>query len=216
MIDEIRPFLPPEMETEVFEISLHMHPQDLQQTLQHAIDESDGIYDPIYLGYGLCSKAVVGLVAKKSRLVVPRADDCMVIFLGSIDARQRELDREPGTYFLTSGYVGDANNSLFADHDKAVARYGEEKAEKLLRLMMAHYKRLVYIRMPGAKTLESDRAYSQNLAARFGMRYEEIEGTPKWLERMMQPELNEDFVVVEPGQAIELSHFVNLESNSKG
>jgi hypothetical protein len=50
MIDEIRLFLPAEIETEVFEISQHVYPKELQQALQRAIDRSDGLYDPIYLG----------------------------------------------------------------------------------------------------------------------------------------------------------------------
>jgi hypothetical protein len=199
------------METEVFDIALHLHPQDLQKTLQKTIDASDGIYDPIYLGYGLCSKAVVGLVAKKSRLIIPRSDDCVEIFLGSREERKHQLEVEPGTIFLTPGYIGDESLGMnYGDHERNVARYGEEKAKKLRRIMLKHYKRLVYIRMPHATTLESDRVIAKNAAAEFDWRYEEIEGKTEWLERMMQPELNEDFVVVEPGQALELAHFVNL------
>ena len=90
MIDEIKLFLPEGVATEVFEISLHNRPEVLRAKLQEAIDASDGIYDPIYLGYGLCGMAVVGLMAKKSRLVVPKNDDCIAIFLGS---RQERLNQ---------------------------------------------------------------------------------------------------------------------------
>ena len=87
MIDELRPFLPEHTAIEVLDISLHVYPEQLQKRLQQAIDASDGQYDPIYLGYGQCSKAVIGLVAKESRLIVPRSDDCIEIFLGSRKAR---------------------------------------------------------------------------------------------------------------------------------
>lgn len=211
MIDEIRPFLPADMETEVFEISLHVHPQDLQQTLQRAITASDGLYDPIYLGYGLCSKAVVGLKAEKSRLIVPKSDDCMEIFLGSREARQQQLAEEPGTIFLTPGYIGaDGVDLTYGDRERTVARYGEEKAKALMKKMLSHYKRLVYIRMPHATTLEKDRVLAQKQADEIGLRYEEIDGRTDWLKRMMAPELGEDFVVVEPGEAITLDHFMTL------
>ena len=79
--------------------ALHTSPEQLQERLQQAIDASDGKYDPIYLGYGLCSKAVLGLVAEKSRIIVPKSDDCIEIFLGSRKARVSEIANEPGTFF---------------------------------------------------------------------------------------------------------------------
>ncbi len=207
MVDELRPFLPEQIAIEDLEISLHVSPEKLQQRLQQAIDASDGLYDPIYLGYGMCSKAVLGLVARKSRLIVPRSDDCIEIFLGSRKARLDEVANEPGPYFLTSGYIGDGNSMVNTEYERAVARYGKDRAERLLRTMMSHYKRLVYIRMPNQKSLEPDREYAQAMAARFGLRYEEVDGTPEWLRRMMAQQWAEDFVVVQPGERIELKHF---------
>jgi len=207
MIEELRPFLPEHIAVEVFEISLHVSPEKLQQKLQQAIDASDGLYDPIYLGYGMCSKAVLGLMASKSRLIVPKSDDCIEIFLGSRKARLAEIASEPGTYFLTSGYIGDGNSMVNAEYERALARYGKERAERLLRTMMSHYKRLVYIRMPNTETLGPDREYAQAMAARFGLHYEEVDGTPEWLRRMMAQQWDEDFVVVQPGERIELKHF---------
>ena len=96
---------------------------------------------------------------------------------------------------------------VFADYERSVAKYGKERAEKLLQTMMGHYKRLVYIRMPHAETLEADRRYAQDMAARFSLRYEEIDGTPEWLRRMIAQEWDERFVVVQPGERIELKHF---------
>ena len=64
----------------------------------------------IILGYGLCSRAVVGLRAEGCTLVVPRVDDCIAIFLGSGDAYRTQHCSEPGTYYLTKGWIeaGDA------------------------------------------------------------------------------------------------------------
>jgi hypothetical protein len=216
MIEEIRPFLPGGWATEVFEISLHVSPKQLHARLQQAIDESDGVYDPIYLGYGLCSKAVVGLVARQSHLVVPRSDDCIELFLGSRQGRIDELAKEPGTLFLTEGYVGDGNSMFTADFERAAARYGKARAEKLLQLMMAHYTRLAYIRMPRASHLEADREYARQMAARFDMRYEEIEGTPRWLQCFIHGGGDGQVVVARPGQPLELAHFVDIMHDANG
>jgi len=212
MIEELRPFLPAGIATEVFEISLHTHPQKLRERLQQAIDASDGLYDPIYLGYGMCAKAVVGLVARKSRLAIPKADDCIELFLGSRKARAEELAREPGTYFLTQGYIGDGASTLLPNYQQSVARYGKARTEKLLDSMMQHYKRLVYIRMPQVSALETDRDYARKMAERFGMNYVEINGTVDWLARLAGETWGEDFVVVEPGQPIETWHFLPAAS----
>ena len=210
MIDELLPFLPEGTATEVLEISLHVHPDQLREHLQRAIDAADGIYDPIFLGYGLCSKAVVGLVASSSRLVIPKTDDCIELFLGSRKARLDQLASEPGTFFLTQGYIGDGASMVFAEYERAVARYGKERAERLLQSMMSHYKRLVYIRTDHAKSLESDREYAHAMADRFRLRYEELEGTPEWLCGLIATAWDDRFVVVQPGEPLELSHFTNL------
>ena len=105
MIDEIRRFLPSEVEAEVFDISQHVRPKLLKSALQAAIDRADGNYDVILLGYGLCSNAAVGLVAQRSQLVIPKIHDCIGIFLGSHAAYKAEMEREPA-FFLTQGYIG--------------------------------------------------------------------------------------------------------------
>jgi len=207
MIDEIRLFLPEGVETEVFDISLHTRPKVLKEGLQAAIDASDGKYDPILLGYALCSNAVVGLKAEHSRLVVPRTHDCIGIFLGSQQTYREENNKEPGTYFLTQGWIGDGG-SLFSDYERMAAKFGSEKAEYVVREMLRHYKRLVYIRTPKAINLEADRAYARRMAERFSLRYEEIDGNTTLLQRMIAGDWREDFVVTEPGQETSFEQFM--------
>ena len=55
----------------------------LAQTLA-AIDETR--YEAVLLGYGLCSNGLVGLAAQSVPLIVPRAHDCITLFLGSKEA----------------------------------------------------------------------------------------------------------------------------------
>jgi len=97
-----------------------------------------------------------------------------------------QLASVPGTYFLTQGYIGDRGGSVFSDYDRVVKKYGREKAEKLMAKMLGNYNRLAYIRLPNVSTLEADREYSRTVAARFNMRYEEIDGTTRLLKRMLE------------------------------
>jgi hypothetical protein len=155
----------------------------------------------------MCSKALLGVVARKSRLVVPRSDDCIELFLGSREARMRELRTAPGTYFITAGSVGQGLSSVFPEFDHAVQRYGRVKAERLMGSMLRHYTRLAYIRMPGAGDLTQDRETTRRIASQFGMQTVEIEGTAAWLRRLIANEWDEHFIVTEPGQALERRHF---------
>ena len=163
---------------------------------------------PIYLGYGLCGKAVVGLVAKHSFLVVMKVDDCIGILLGSVQARREQLAIEAGTYFLSPGWVGAETGSVFSEHERMVEKYGRARADKMLALMMRNYKRLVYIRMPHATTVEADREYARDKATRFHMEYAELEGTPRLLQRMIDRQWDEEFIVAPPGQPITLEQFL--------
>jgi hypothetical protein len=211
MIDEIRHFLPSEVETEVFEISQHIRPKLLKDALQAAITRADGNHDVIMLGYGLCSNAVLGLVAQKSRLVIPKMHDCIGIFLGSLQAYKDEMSREPA-FFLTQGYISGykaEQSGPLSEYDRAAKRYGHERAEKFLAEMMRPYKRLVYIHTTDSLDLEADRTYSRDMAERLHMRYEERAGTSDLLQRMVKGDWNDDFVVAAPGQELTLEQFMS-------
>jgi len=210
MIDEMRSFLPEEVETLVFDVSQHVRPKQLKIELQAAIDGLDGTCEVILMGYGLCSNAVLGLSSKSSRLVMPRMHDCIGVFLGSQQEYMSEMTREPA-FFLTQGYIrgyqSDGSGPL-TDFDRIAVRYGEERANRLIGRMMSAYKRLVYIKTAQADDVESDRAYAHTMAERFHMRYEERSGTLELLRRMIAGDWNEDdFVVVQPGQEVRLEQF---------
>ena len=89
----------------------------------------------------MCNNGIVGLTGRDKRLVVPRAHDCITLFLGS---RERYLDyfqNNAGVFFETTGWIerGEANGELSQlsignklktqlSFEEMVARYGEENA----------------------------------------------------------------------------------------
>lgn len=210
---EFRAHMPPETDFEFLEISEHVRPDRLRTNLQAAVERADGRFDPIYLGYGLCSQAVVGLVAHKSRLVVFRTDDCIGIFLGSGQARRDLANREPGSYFLSSGWIGDNTGSVFDEYARLEKRWGPERAMKTFKKMMEHYTQLVHIVMPGAATADSDRRYAQAKAAQFGFAYVETPGTDHLIRRMAAGESDPDIAVFPPGAPITLEAMLKGDSS---
>lgn len=209
VIEEMQPFLPPSVESRVLDFGLHANPDNLRRTLQDAIDEAGRAFDRIILGYGLCSQAVVGLRATGCILCVPRVDDCIAIFLGSGTEYRKQFRSEPGTYYLTKGWI-EAGDGPFAEHEKLKERYGEERAKRMTDLMLKNYTRLALINT-GLYDLDRYRAYAHMTAERFGLRYEEIEGSTDLVKRMLFGPWDEDFIVVPPGEYIKLGDFFNAE-----
>ena len=206
VIEEMLPHLPEGMQHQVFDFGLHVNPDKLRQTLQEAVDAVSGQYGTIILGYGLCSQAIIGIKANGCRLVAPRVDDCIAIFLGSRTAYTRACRAEPGTYYLTKGWI-EAGDTPFSEYDHTVQRYGKERAERIYKLMMGNYKRLALINT-GQYELEKYRDYARRTAEKFGLRYEEIEGADTLVRKMLAGPWDDEFVVIEAGETFQLQQFL--------
>lgn len=205
VIEEMLPLLPPNITYEVLDFGLHLRPEGLKKALQEAIDKTSEEAETIILGYGLCSMAVVGLTATDCTLVVPRVDDCIAIFLGSGAAYTEQAQKEPGTYYLTKGWI-EVSDTLLDEYNRSVELYGEEQAKRVLGVMLKNYKRLVYIDT-GTKNQERYQAYAQQMADQFSLRYEEVVGSDELIRKMLFGPWDKDFVVAAPGQTITYADF---------
>jgi hypothetical protein len=209
VIEEMLPLIPEGMEHRTLEFGLHTYPEKLRATLQGAIDKAVAAHPgkelAILLGYGLCSQALVGVQARGCRLVLPRVDDCIAIFLGSRSAYREQAGKEPGTYYLTKGWV-EVGETPFTEYEHTVARYGQARADRLFQIMMANYKRLALINT-GQYQIEKYRAYARQTAARFSLHYEEISGATALVEKLLFGPWNHEFVVLKPGETFRLDDF---------
>ncbi len=201
VIEEMIPSCLEGAEYEVLDFGLHVNPEQLRKILQQRIDALEKPYDAIILGYGLCSQAVIGIQARQSPLVIPRVDDCIAIFLGSRDAHREQHSQEPGTYYLTKGWI-EVGDTPFTEYERMVQQYGRERADRFIRLMLAHYTRLALINT-GQYELEKYREYARRTAERFGLRYDEIPGSTALIRKMLYgPWTSDEFVVVPPGAMV--------------
>lgn len=205
VIEEMLPFLPDDVPHEVLDFGLHINPAELKKVLQEKIDEASRNADVLLLGYGLCSMAVVGLRATTATLVIPRTDDCIGIFLGSCNAYKEQSRKEPGTYYLTKGWI-EAGNTPFEEHKLLIEKYGEAKAVRMTGLLLKNYKRLAFIDT-GVYEIERYREYARKTAEQFNLRFEEIEGSSALVKKMVFGPWDDEFVVVEPGQIVQYTDF---------
>lgn len=211
VMEEMLPLLPDDMPRQVLDFGLHVNPTSLKAALQEAIDAAAGEADTIILGYGFCSMAVVGLRANGCALVVPHVDDCISIFLGSRDAYASQVKGEPGTYYLTKGWI-EVGDTPFSEYDRLVEKYGAARADRLIRLSIKHYTRLALIdtgrsAASGIDDMAPYREYTRRLAERWDLRFEEIQGSNVLVRKMLFGPWDDDFVVVPPGETLTYQHF---------
>jgi hypothetical protein len=205
VLEEMRPLLSPDVDVEMFDFGLHLRPAGLRDALQQAVNEAGRDYDVVLLGYGLCSMAVVGLEANGCTVVVPRVDDCIGAFLGSQDEYRKQAAEEPGTYYLTKGWI-EVGDTLLDDYWRLADKHGEEKAMRMMSLMLHHYKRLVYIDT-GHDDQESYRDRARAVADHFDLEYQEIPGSSRLLTKLLSGPWDDDFVVAPPGTTIDYAGF---------
>jgi len=201
------PFLPADVPYEILDFGLHLRPGDLRESLQITIEQASQCADVLLLGYGLCSMAVVGLRATTAHLVIPRVDDCIALFLGSCNAYMEQIRKEPGTYYLTKGWI-EVGDSPFSEFPRLVEKYGQVKAERMIRLMLKNYTRLGFINT-GQYEIERFREYAQTTAMKFDLRFEELDGSPVLVKKMVFGPWDDEFLVVAPGEMVQYTDFVN-------
>lgn len=190
--------------------------------LQQVIDDLPAdTYDAVLLAFALCNNGVLGLTARDCPLVIPKAHDCISLFLGSRHRYREEFDAHPGTFFLTSGWierdeatVEDAGGTiadrlgLVIDREALIEEYGEENAAFIAEQMgdlTAHYDRLAYIEMGFEENL-GFRDVAAAEAQKRGWRFAELAGDLDLLRRLLSGTWDEDFVVARPGETLQASH----------
>jgi hypothetical protein len=208
VIEEMLPLMPPELAYEALDFGLHSDPDRLRTALQNSINALPPKIGIVLLGFGLCAKATVGLKSGDRTLVIPKVDDCISIFLGSTASYLQQQSQEPGTLYLTKGWI-ESGTPLDEQRSIMAQKYGEEKASNLFKKMLQGYKRLGFIDT-GNYELERYRIRSQKIAERLNLRYEEIKGNSSLVKQMLSGSWDGEFVVAPPGRIVELSDFGKL------
>lgn len=209
---------PHTIDIRMYRQGLHDHPKSLHTMLQEAIDTIlPGECDAILLAYGICGGTTLNLTARHTPLVLPRAHDCITLYLGSRQRYQEEFDAHPGTYWYSQDYLENndsgaavglgAASSKRAEEVYAqyVEKFGEENAQYLMEVMGEwgqHYDRAVFIDT-GTDDGARYEQIARDEAERRGWLFERRQGDRRLIELMLNGNWSEDeFLIVQPGETI--------------
>ncbi len=178
--------------------------------------------DAILLGYALCNNGIVGLTARHTPLVVPRGHDCMTLFLGSKERYLSCFQENPGTYFLTTGWIErgeptgelrqlsiSSKSGMDLTLEQFIEKYGEENGRFLYEQLGNHtrnYRQIMFVRM-GIEPNDSFREEAVRRANERGLSFTEETGDLRLIDRLVNgPWDTGEFLVVQPGERIVATH----------
>ena len=206
---------------------LHDTPDILRRTLQEQIDLIDagkdlfscGLreskdFDAILLGYGLCSNAICGISSKKYKIVIPKAHDCITLFLGSKEWYRQYFDEHNGgVFWYTPGW----NECILMPGPERTEiklkeyaeKYGEEDAEYLLAeesAWMKAYNTCTYVNWDELH-MESHVEYTKTCAEYMNLKFDLLQGDPALMRDFIDGNWPEDsFLILEPGEEASQSY----------
>jgi hypothetical protein len=201
--------------------ALHAQPLTLRERIQEQVDSAGPEVDAVVLAYGLCGGATAGLIAREARVVLPRAHDCVTIFLGDRERYRAEHESNPGTYWyvqdqmdrgndLKGWLLGDAARSddVVATRAEYVERFGADNADYLMEVLgewRTRYERGAFI---DTALAPADRAalMAQEQTERRGWRFERKLADLQLVQRLLYGQWDDDFQVLEPGERLAMSY----------
>lgn len=187
--------------------------REIQATVDRVDPET---YDGVLLGYGLCGNGLAGLTARRIPLVVPRAHDCITLFLGDKERYMEYFQGHPGVYFKTTGWIERGEGSEMSQlalkkygygmsRAELVAKYGEENADFLAKELgnyTVSYSQYTFIEM-GVEPDDRFERCTLEAARERGWNFEKIRGDMSLIEGLVNGDWDpKRYLVVQPGHRV--------------
>ena len=231
-MNELRKTIPTDVElVEVWlEQGLHREPGKLSRLIKNEIaltEKNNEQFDAILLGYGICSRGTIGIQSSRYRLVVPRAHDCITLFLGSKERYLDEFSKAPGTYWFTPGFMSGKMQPGMSEkyagiyhqfeenYEQYLEKFGDEESARFViehqeQAWIKNYSRGAYVKsgLPGGEALKKKAvAFCSNR----NWTFEEVHGDYTLIRDLISGNWDPDrFLVLEPGQTLAVGSITDI------
>lgn len=178
---------------------LHNYPVKLRRDLQAALDRVEG-YQRVLMAYGFCGNSIADIRAGDFEVIIPKADDCLTILLGSRE-RRLEMSKGNGTYFLTRSWLHGERN-IRVEYQYSVEKYGEEHGREIFGMMFGHYRQLALLD-DGCYPIREVEGETQETADLLGLPWRTVPASNQRLRDLLTgPWPEEWFLHLKPGEAL--------------
>ena len=236
-IEAVKPYIPEDVDLTVvwLEQALHREPARLNTLLKEEIEKTEkegGEYDAILVGYGLCSGGVVGVKSDRYKIVVPRAHDCITLFLGSKERYLDEFSKAPGTYWYTPGFIsgkfqpgmsekyGGVYHEYEENYEKYLQKFGDPDLAKYVidsqeQAWIKNYSRGVYVNS-GLREGPALKKKSIEFCKERGWSFEEVKGDFTLLTDLVSGRWDDErFLIFEPGETLVIGGVAEIITTDK-
>ena len=203
-------------ETRFFEVGLHDRPDHLRATLQENLDQVDARTDieAVVLAYGLCGLGTAGLRPLRHKLVIPRAHDCITLFMGSKEAYAEHQRRCPTCHYYSPGWNQARRvpgpERLETLRAEFAAKFEPDNVEFLIqteREQWALRDTATFLDL-GTADAAAEAGYARKCADWLGWKFEHLRGDPALLRDLLWGNWDAGrFQIIEPGA--QLGHAPN-------
>ncbi|OON97330.1 MAG: hypothetical protein ATN31_08315 [Candidatus Epulonipiscioides saccharophilum] len=203
------------------EQGLHNTPQKLNETIQETINKieemneknnnSDSFrkFDAIVLAYGLCANGVIGLTTNKLRLIIPRCDDCMALFIGSQKKYLELFNNYPGIYWYSKTWMEGDHMPSKEHYEKLYNIYleeyeDEETAQYLIEQQTGFIKQYghLYFIKSNIYNDEPEMERAKEIAQDFEWQFHTTDSSLTFINDLLNANWDERFLICNPKQKV--------------
>jgi len=188
--------------------NLHRNPNKLKSVLQNTINNVEANAEKVILGFGLCSNAIVGIIAPKQGLYIPKVHDCISFYFGSSKKYKKLFKKYPGTYYLTKSWIINKKDPLGLMEGEYTERVGKELAEETIRKEIENYKYISFIDTAGDNSEDYLKIAKKN-AEYFNKEFMKYEANNEYFEKILFGPYDEpDFIYIKAGEKVLQKEFL--------